>query len=97
MLSPCKDCQNRALHCHSRCEKYQVYAEWCEARREKRKQAHTVGETDAKQEPPPPKRRIKPIPQCVREADALGISYGRYVQREYDKITWKRILKLEVL
>ena len=38
MLSPCKDCQDRALHCHSRCEKYQIYAEWCEVRREKRKQ-----------------------------------------------------------
>lgn len=60
--------------------------------------AHTVGET-AKQEQanPPLKRRIKPITQCVREADALGISYGRYVQRRYDKITWKKILKLEVL
>lgn len=38
MLSPCKGCLDRALHCHSQCEKYQIYAEWCEARREKRKQ-----------------------------------------------------------
>lgn len=60
--------------------------------------AHTIGET-AKQEQAttPLKRRVKPIPQCVREADALGISYGRYVQRGYDKITWAKILKLEVL
>lgn len=61
--------------------------------------AHTVGETAGKQEQatPPLKRRVKPIPQCVREADALGISYGQYVQRGYDKITWAKILKLEVL
>ena len=32
-----------------------------------------------------PKPRIKPIEQCVREAAALGISYGQYVQRGYDK------------
>lgn len=50
--------------------------------------AHTVGETAGKQEQanPPLKRRVKPIPQCVREADALGISYGQYVQRGYDKV-----------
>lgn len=27
----------------------------------------------------------KSIEQCAREAEALGISYGRYVQRKYDK------------
>lgn len=61
--------------------------------------AHTVCETAGKQEQvtTPLKRRVKPIPQCVREAAALGISYGRYVQRGYDKITWAKILKLEVL
>lgn len=60
---------------------------------------HTVSKTEGKQEQatPPLKRRVKPIPQCAREAEALGISYGRYVQRGYDKITWKKILKLEVL
>lgn len=31
------------------------------------------------------KPSIKSIPQCVREAAALGISYGQYVQRGYDK------------
>lgn len=48
MLSPCKDCPDRALHCHSRCEKYQVYAEWCEARREKRKQEQAADEAAAR-------------------------------------------------
>nr|DAF06013.1 MAG TPA: hypothetical protein [Caudoviricetes sp.] len=43
------------------------------------------------------KPRIKSIEQCVREAVALGISYGQYVQRGYDKITWDEILRLEVL
>ena len=57
--------------------------------------AHTVGETDAKQEPPPLKRRVKPIPQCVREAEALGISYGRYVQRGYDKVVLSTITEKE--
>lgn len=46
-----------------------------------------LGKTVSKQADLPPKRRIKSIPQCAREADALGISYGRYVQRGYDKIT----------
>ena len=32
-----------------------------------------------------PKPRIKSIEQCVREAAALGISYGQYVQRGYHK------------
>lgn len=43
------------------------------------------------------KPRIKSIEQCVREAAALGISYGQYVQRGYDKITWDEILRLEEL
>lgn len=47
MLSPCKDCADRALHCHSRCEKYQIYAEWCEARREKRKQEQAADDAAA--------------------------------------------------
>lgn len=32
-----------------------------------------------------PNPRIKSIEQCVREAAALGISYGQYVQRGLDK------------
>ena len=25
-FSPCRDCQERTLHCHSTCEKYGIYA-----------------------------------------------------------------------
>ena len=57
--------------------------------------AHIVGETAAKQEPPPLKRRVKPIPQCVREAEAMGISYGRYVKRGYDKVVLSTIKQKE--
>lgn len=58
--------------------------------------AHTIGET-AKQEQatPPLKRRVKPITQCVREAEALGISYGRYVQRGYDKVVLSTVKQKE--
>lgn len=59
--------------------------------------AYTIGETVAKQAQatPPLKRRVKPIPQCVREAEALGISYGRYVQRGYDKVVLSTIKEKE--
>lgn len=31
------------------------------------------------------KKTIKPIEQCAREADALGLTYGQYVARGLDK------------
>ena len=31
------------------------------------------------------KKTIKPIEQCVREADAMGLTYGQYVARGLDK------------
>lgn len=31
------------------------------------------------------KKTIKPIEQCVREAYALGLTYGQYVARGLDK------------
>jgi hypothetical protein len=43
------------------------------------------------------KKTMKPIEQCVREAAALGLTYGQYVARGYDKITWDEILRLEEL
>lgn len=30
-------------------------------------------------------KRIKPLEQCTREADALGLTYGQYVARGLDK------------
>ena len=96
---PCEICGKLMVHIDSR---RRICPKCNRELRDKKKgrpkgTAHTVGETAAKQKPPPLKRRVKPIPQCVREAEALGISYGRYVQRGYDKITWAKILKLEVL
>lgn len=95
----CDNCGKLMIHIDSRrricpaCSKKQRDKEKASAKGT----AHTVGETAEKQKTPPPKRRVKPITQCVREAEALHISYGRYVQRGYDKITWAKILKLEVL
>lgn len=31
------------------------------------------------------KKTIKPIEQCTREADAMGLTYGQYVARGLDK------------
>ena len=36
--------------------------------------------------PRPRNQPLKSIEQCVREADALGISYGQYVARGLDKV-----------
>ena len=65
--------------------------------RRERKKAQQQGSISAKQATRPKKEttirpRIKPFEQCVRESHKLGISYGKYVQRGYDKITWEEIL-----
>lgn len=44
--------------------------------REKAKKART---------PKPRSKPIKSLIRCVREADALGISYGEYVAKGYDR------------
>ena len=94
---PCEICGKLMIHVDSRrrtCPK-------CNRElRDKKKgrpkgTAHTVGETEEKQKAPPLKRRVKPITQCVREAEALGISYGRYVQRGYDKVVLTTIKRKE--
>jgi hypothetical protein len=36
MMSPCKDCADRVLGCHSSCESYQAYTEKVKALRERR-------------------------------------------------------------
>lgn len=58
--------------------------------RYEKKKAVQKGTVSAMQAKMPDKEsRIKPliksIHQCVKEAAALGISYGQYVQRGYDK------------
>lgn len=94
----CDICGKLMIHVDSR---RRICRECSKEERDKEKSgakgtAHTIGET-AKQEQatPPPKRRIKPIPQCVREAEALGISYGQYVQRGYDKVVSSTIKQKE--
>lgn len=41
MKAPCKDCGQRKLGCHDRCEAYQTYLKRCEAAREKRRE-HSI-------------------------------------------------------
>ena len=89
----CENCGKLMIHVDSR---RRICRECSKEQRDKEKAstkgtAHTVGETAGKQENLPPKRRIKPLTQCVREADALGISYGQYVQRGYDKVVLSTI------
>lgn len=36
--------------------------------------------------PRPKNQPLKSIEQCVREADAMGISYGQYVARGLDQV-----------
>jgi hypothetical protein len=36
--SPCKNCPDRAINCHSGCTKYQEFANVCEERRQERKE-----------------------------------------------------------
>ena len=40
---------------------------------------------DAPRKKAMPIKYIKSIEQCTREADAMGLTYGQYVQRELDK------------
>lgn len=35
------------------------------------------------------KPKIKPISQCIKEAQKLGIEYGEYVSRGFDKVVIK--------
>lgn len=35
--SPCKDCQDRYIGCHERCNKYQKYKAYCDKLRELRR------------------------------------------------------------
>lgn len=37
IVSPCKDCQNRELHCHSTCEEYKHYKAAIEESREEKR------------------------------------------------------------
>ena len=42
LISPCKDCKDRRLGCHSRCEKYLAFAKECEDVRNKKAKHKTI-------------------------------------------------------
>lgn len=42
MVAPCKDCTDRELGCHSKCEKYKAFKEWNDQAREKRRQEDSL-------------------------------------------------------
>lgn len=42
MNSPCKDCDERSVGCHSLCEQYKEFVEECERVRQLRKQDHDI-------------------------------------------------------
>lgn len=52
---------------------------------QRRKEAGQTKKKKKKKPAAPAVKSIKSIEQCVREADALGLTYGQYVQRGYDK------------
>lgn len=56
---------------------------------EKRSEVKSLRSEDAARRAKHPRLKNQPfkgIEQCVREADALGISYGQYVARGLDKV-----------
>lgn len=85
---PCEICGKLMVHVDSRrriCPKCNRELRDKKKGRPKARRTPSAKPQKKQQETPPLKRRVKPITQCVREAEALGISYGRYVQRGYDK------------
>lgn len=52
---------------------------------QRRKETGQTKKKRKKKPAAPAVKSIKSIEQCVREADALGLTYGQYVQRELDK------------
>lgn len=42
MTAPCKDCPDRELTCHTSCEKYKAFTEYCDERRSERRKAVAV-------------------------------------------------------
>ena len=95
-VNPCKRfCDN----CRREKEKQKNLERYYRKKAQKQGISATQAKLAAKRKAAPAelRPRIKPLEQCVREAQKLGISYGQYVQRGYDKITWEEILQVEVL
>lgn len=45
MTQPCKNCPDRALHCHGKCEKYARFQAECAAANAKRREAREERDT----------------------------------------------------
>lgn len=83
----CRDCHQPMERATSR----QVLCDDCRRKKleEKRAQVRSLENEDAARRVRHPKAKHRPfksIAACVREADALGISYGRYVGLGLDKV-----------
>jgi hypothetical protein len=79
----CEDCRKAKSNAAARAA-YHKNREKVLKRRRERCIAKNVEKTK-KTVVPKEIKRIKPIEQCTREADALGLTYGQYVARGLDK------------
>lgn len=79
----CEDCRRAKSNAAARAAYHKNREKVLEKRRERRIAKNA--EKPKKIVVPKEIKRIKPIKQCVREADALGLTYGQYVARGLDK------------
>ena len=77
--SPCRNCTARHFSCWSGCDRYIAYRSALD-KIHAQDQARRASRPRAKSQP------YKSIEQCVREAKALGISYGQFVARGLDRM-----------
>lgn len=90
MNTPTKRCRD----CGAPLENASPRQELCEncrklKREEKRDAVCSLAVEDATRRASRPRSKAQPcksISQCVREADAIGISYGNYVARGLDRV-----------
>nr|DAG89097.1 MAG TPA: Putative zinc ribbon domain [Ackermannviridae sp.] len=79
----CEDCRRIKSNAAARAAYHKNREKVLKRRRERRIAKNA--EKPKKVVAPKEIKRIKPIEQCVREADALGLTYGQYVARGLDK------------
>ena len=73
----CEDCRRAKSNAAARAAYHKNRERVLKRRRERRIAKNA--------EKPKEIKRIKPLEQCTREADALGLTYGQYVARGLDK------------
>lgn len=83
----CRDCGNPMQNVDPR----QLICETCRKKKleEKQESMRSLAAEDAYRRSAAPRHKgapYKSIGQCVREAAALGISYGQYVARGLDRV-----------